>query len=349
MKLYRHLDRTRYQMDFCINNPNRQFYEGEITELGGKVYRIPPKSAGLNEFKRALSAVVKDNGYRHVLRVTSNAMGFLDLKIAHDAGAEVCAARSSNASDGTGWKPWLAHRLGRLLYGKYVNVKIAPSDLAAKYTFGNRAYEGGEVKMLRNAIDLSAFHYDPVGRKSVRAEFGIPEGTKIVGHVGRFQEQKNHSYLIKVFSELCKRMDDARLLLVGEECETASCVRRFVNELGLGSRVIFAGVRRDIPQLLSAMDVFVFPSRFEGMPNTVIEAQAAGLPCVIADTITREADITGLVTYLPIVGNPVAWCKPIVAALSQTRRNDLTADFIRAGYEITSSVREFERIIWGAE
>lgn len=138
MKLYRQLDKTKYQMDFCINVFDKCFYEEEILALGGKIYRIPPKSVSRVAFKKQLYDIVKANHYNYVLRVTSNAFGFMDLKIAHRAGANVCAARSSNSSDGEGLKAKVAHKLGRLLYSKYVNVKIAPSDLAAKYTFGKK-------------------------------------------------------------------------------------------------------------------------------------------------------------------------------------------------------------------
>ena len=118
MKIYRQIDRTKYQMDFCINMSEKCFYEDEILSLGGKIYRIPAKSASLKDFEKQLYNVVNANGYKYVLRVTSSAFGFMDLKIAHKAGAKICAARSSNSSDGGSLKSKVAHRLGRILYGK---------------------------------------------------------------------------------------------------------------------------------------------------------------------------------------------------------------------------------------
>lgn len=345
MKLYRHLDRAQFQMDFCINDKEKQFYEDEIEKLGGRMFRVPSKSSDLNEFKDGLYHVVRDNQYRYVLRVTSNAMGFLDVKIAHDAGAEVCAVRSSNSVDAAGWKSKVAHFVGRVLYGKYVNVKIAPSDLAARHTFGRLAYERGEVRMLRNAIDLNDYKYEAAGRNAIRTQLGIPHDGKVIGHVGRFQRQKNHIYLLQVFAELLHKVPNVWLLLVGDG-ELKPGMEDLSRSLGIQDHVVFAGVRRDVARLLSAMDVFAFPSLYEGMPNTVIEAQATGLPCVIADTITREANITGLVKYRPLGSDVSGWVSDIQHQFEIPRR-DTSADFIRNGYEIRSCVREFEKIIFG--
>ena len=142
MKIHRTIDRTQYQMDYCTNGNGDCFYKNEIEKLGGKIFCVPSKSQTIKGFKKNLKEVIEKNQYKYVLRVTSNAMGFMDLKMAKQAGAEVCIARSSNSSDGGSLKSKIAHRLGSFLYGKYINVKIAPSDLAAKYTFGKKAYEG---------------------------------------------------------------------------------------------------------------------------------------------------------------------------------------------------------------
>ena len=344
MKVYRHLDRTRYQMDFCINHAERQAYEDEIVTLGGRLFRVPSKSADLKGFKSALFDVISRNDYKYVLRVTSNAMGFLDLKIAHKAGACVCAVRTSSAGGDVRVKEKIAHRVGRVLYGRYVNCKIAPSDLAAVHTFGHRSYAAGEVHMIRNAVDLDLFRYDAVGALRVRREFGIPADGHVVGHVGRLDAEKNHRYLFRVFSELLKQDETAWLLLAGKGSLERE-LRSYANELGIGDRVVFAGVRQDIPALMSSMDAFVFPSLYEGMPNTVIEAQATGLPCVVADTITREATVAGDVKFLPLTESVSEWVCAVQKAFTLQRLNP-TSEFMRQGYEICSVVREFEKIIF---
>lgn len=345
MKIYRQVDRTRYQMDFCINAKDKCFYEDEINALGGRIYRIPSKSENTMAFKKQLGAVVRDNGYDHVLRITSSAAGFMDLKIAKGAGAAVCCARSSNSSDGNTLKSRLVHRLGRLLYNRYVDVKIAPSDLAAAYTFGKRAYRNGDVHILHNAVDLNVFRYDPAARKRIRSALGITDDVTLVGHIGRFNTQKNHEFLLDIYDAIHKKNSSAKLMLVGNGT-LENEIRAKVDRLGLNDSVIFTGVRNDVPELLSAMDVFVFPSFYEGMPNTVIEAQATGLPCVIADTITREADITGLVSYLSLSQSADAWA---LAALDRVNaeRQDTGKLFRDRKYDIESVASQFTQMVFG--
>lgn len=133
MKLYRKLDRTKFQMDFCVNAPEKGFYDEEIASMGGRIYRIPCKSSDLPGFRRQLTNVVRENRYDYVLRITASGAGLMDLKLAKKAGASVCVARSSNSGSDGGLKSFLAHRIGRLLYSRYIDVRIAPSDLAAIY------------------------------------------------------------------------------------------------------------------------------------------------------------------------------------------------------------------------
>ena len=344
MKIYRKLDRSRYQMDFCVNIAEKNFYEDEIMALGGRIFKIPAKSGNLPKYKESLRDVVKNGNYDSVLRITSNAMGFLDLKIAKDAGATRCCARSSNSSDGNGLKQWVAHRLGKILYSKYLDVKFAPSDLAAIYTFGKKSYKTGETKILHNGVDLEFFKYDLEKASEIRSELKIDKDIKIIGHVGRFMPQKNHSFLVDVFNEIHKTDDKTILLLVGNGY-LENEIREKISHLNLNDSVIFTGVRSDIPSLMSAMDVFVMPSLFEGMPNTVIEAQAAGLPCVIADTITKEADITGIVSYLPL-NDPKMWAKTALGAIN-TQRTNTRQSFIDKEYDIESVVKNFIKLVFG--
>lgn len=345
MKIYRAIDRERYQMDFCINVDGVCFYTEEIKSMGGKIYHIPSKSQSVKEFTCQLDQIIRKNHYEYVLRITSNAAGFMDLKIAKKAGAKICAARSSNSSDGDGLKVKIAHRLGRILYSKYVDVKFAPSDLAAQYTFGKRAYQKGDVAILHNGVDLNVFRYDKEAGKKIRDEFGISTNEKVIGHIGRFMKQKNHEFLIDIFAEIHQIDKDARFLLVGNG-ETEQQIRDKVKKIGLKECVIFAGVRSDIPQILSAMDVFLFPSLYEGMPNTVIEAQAIGLPCVISDTITRETDITGLVEYLSLDDSAKYWADTVIKHATDPKRKDTADDFKKKGYSIENVAEEFTKLLF---
>ena len=344
MKMYRSIDRSNYQMDFCINTTNECFYEDEIKTLGGKIYRIPAKSQSLKAFRNGLSDCIKSGDYKYVLRITSSAMGFMDLKIAKKAGAEICSARSSNSSDGKSIKSKAAHFLGMILYRKYVDVMISPSDLAAMHTFGRRVYTNGGVYILHNALDLNVYQFDEEARNNIRKEFSVGDNVKIIGHVGRFSKQKNHIFILDVFNEIHKQKHNTVLMLVGNG-ELEKEIKEKIRALSLDDSVIFTGVRSDIPALLSAMDVFVFPSFYEGMPNTVIEAQATGLPCLIADTITKEANVTGLVRYMPLKA-PTDWAKTALNMVSDTRMQTKKI-MIENGYDIESVSKEFVRQVFG--
>ena len=299
MKLYRSLDRTIFQFDFAVNIKEEGFYDKEIYSLGGKIHRFPSKSESFWGYIKGLKKIIQENQYDYVLRVTSNGMGFLDLAIAKMAGAKVCVARSSNSSDGGGVKAFLAHWIGKTLFKRFVDVKIAPSSEAAIYTFGKKDYNRGLVHILHNGLDLDYFSYTKKGRIAVRNEFDITPNQTVLGHVGRFSIQKNHSFLLKIFQCFHESNPDSVLMLVGDG-ELKDDVQKKVQEMGLEKNVIFAGVRSDMPSIYSAMDVFVFSSLYEGMPNAVIEAQACGLRCVVSDKITREANVSGFVTFLPL-------------------------------------------------
>ena len=342
MKIYRQLDRTKYQMDFCVNIFEEGFYDEEITQMGGRIFRIPAKSDNLKEFKKQLSAIIKSEQYETVLRITSNTMGFLDLKIAKKAGAKICAARSSNSNDPAGIKARIAHRLGRILYGKYVDVKIAPSDLAAIYTFGKKNYLQGKVNILHNGLKLFEYAFNPANRTAIRNEFGISEETSVIGHIGRFQQQKNHEFLIDVFYEYLKSNDNSILMLVGVG-DLENQIREKVKELNIENNVIFTGLRQDVPALLSAFDTFVFPSIYEGMPNTVIEAQASGLNCLISDTITKEANITGTVSYISLNMKPGYWANNI--SLSNVQMRPMATEKMKS-YDIDEVTDEFIRLMY---
>lgn len=344
MKVFRALDRTKYQMDFCVN-VEKNFYDKEICELGGKIFYIPPKSNGIKTFKKNLSELIKREKYEYVLRITSNAAGFLDLKIAKKAGAKICSARSSNSSDGLGVKAKMIHRLGRFLYEKYVDVKFAPSDLAAEYTFGKKSIKQRKALILNNGIDLDVFRYYSEERDKLRKELKIDDKI-VVGHIGRFMEQKNHSFLLDVFREIKDKEKNAVLLLIGGNGDLEASVKEKVELLGINDSVIFAGIRSDIPQILSAMDVFVMPSFYEGMPNTVIEAQATGLHCVISNTITKQANITGIVQYLSLDDSAQVWAKKVLE-LVRKPRVDTRQFFIENNYDILSVAVQFTKLVFG--
>ncbi len=339
MKIARCLPSDQYQIDFIVSKDGG-CYTWEVLDRGGRVHKIPERHQAPLGAYRDIYRIVYSNDYKYVLKLGTSPVAVLDLIAAKLGGAKRLALRSCNAPTGVSLRHRLINAVLRPVLNCTADVKIAPSGLAAEFTFGKKAAEK-EVKLLHNGVDLGVFHYDEPGRQRIRREFGL-EDKLVVGHVGRFFQQKNHRFLIDVFAALRKECSQAVLLLVGTG-ELEKEIRAMSEERGLKEDVIFAGVRFDVPQLLSAMDVFVFPSFYEGMPNTVIEAQATGLPCIIADTITNEADITGLVQYLPLSRSPEYWAQTAIAAAG--KRKDSAPAFTAKGYDIQSVAREFVHLI----
>lgn len=214
MKLYRALDKTKYQMDFYCMSLEKGYYEEEIKELGGKVYYAVPKSQNWIKAFLTLKNVVKENKYEYVMRVSQHSLATVDLIAAKMGGAKTLVQRSSNSN--------AASEIGRVLHNLFKwlpmtipNVKIAPSTEAAEYTFGKNCVENGKAMLVKNAIPLDSFLFNKEKREKLRKELNLDDKF-VVGHVGRFDTQKNHSYLIDVFSEIVKRNADSILVLTGK-------------------------------------------------------------------------------------------------------------------------------------
>ena len=340
MKVYRVLPPDAYQLDFIVSEENG-CYTDEVLQRGGRIFVIPKRTEDFWGAMKAITNIVRQNKYEAVIKLGNPSIAGLDLIAARMGGAKKLAMRSCNAPTGLSAKDRCVNALFHPVLNTAANVKIAPSMLAAEFTFGKH-HARKDVTLLHNGVDLDVFRFDEEGRKDIREEFSVQDRF-VVGHIGRFHRQKNHRYLLEVFSKIREQRQDAALLIVGIG-ELEEQIREWAQELGLEESVIFAGQRFDIPRLLSAMDVFVFPSLHEGMPNTVIEAQATGLPCVIADTITPEADITGLVTYLPLTEDKKPWADMALSVASEGRRNT-SADFIAKGYDIRMVAEEFVNLL----
>ena len=344
MKVSRALPPEEYQLDFIVSVEGG-CYTQEVLDRGGKIYRIPLRTRDPIGAFRGIWKVVRSNRYDCVLKLGETSIAAVDLIAAKLGGTTRLAMRSCNALTGLSLTSRCIHSLLRPVLNHVANIKLAPSMLAAEFTFGKRC-ANREVQLIHNGVDLNVFRFDEEGRRRIREEFSLGDRL-VVGHVGRFHEQKNHKYLLEVFREIRNQRHDAVLLLVGSG-ELEGKVRDQAKDLGLEDAIIFTGSRFDIPQLMSAMDVFVFPSFFEGMPNTVIEAQATGLPCVIADTITAEADITGLVKYLALSDSTEKWAETALESAAQNRR-DTHQQILEKGYDIQSVAKTFAGLLMSSD
>lgn len=343
MKIFRSLPED-YKLDFIVSAKSG-FYEKEVIKLGGRIFRVPLRTKQPIKTFKAIYDVVKNNNYTHVLKLCDTPIGVYDLLAAKMGGARVLCVRSCNAGSSNSKLGILVNDFLRPLLNFITDVKIAPSRLAAEFTFGKAEVEAGRVKFIHNGVDLHVYKYDEDNRRKIRREFSIADEQLVIGHIGRFNQQKNHKFLIEVFAEVLKQEPNALLMLVGDG-EKKSEVKEQINALGIEESVIFTGIRSDVPSLLSAMDVFVFPSFYEGMPNTVIEAQATGLPCVIADTITEEAEVTDCVHFKSLNQSAEEWVEKIL----ESDNNNTVDRYLYSkvmknrGYDINDVVKMFEKI-----
>lgn len=346
MKLYRSWDRNQYQMDFCVNVWGNNYYEDEINLLGGKIYRIPSRTENYIQHNKQLRMIIQKYQYKYVLVVSSSATAYLDLKVAKKAGATICAVRSSNSNIGSSRLKRVLQAMLRIAYMKYANVLMAPSDLAAENMFGKQYQKDKRFVYQRNGLNLSTYSYSESKRTSIRQEFGIRDDEVLVGHVGRFFLQKNHKFLINIFNMMLQLQPNCKLMLVGTG-ELESEIKCMIHNLDIDDKVVFTGVRPDVPDLLSAMDIFVFPSFFEGMPNTVVEAQAVGLPCLISDTITKDVRITERVYFMSLNCNEKKWAEKAIGILGQHEDRNTTYQLIDSGYDIGACMKTFINSIFG--
>lgn len=335
MKVYRQIDKARYQFDFVLNTPQKCYYEDEILGLGGKIYRVTAKSKSVIKNYKDIKKIVSEQHYRIVFKCGEQAMSWTEMLAAKQGGATKRIMRSTNSKGGDSKAAKVVHCLSRIPLGMLVTDKIAPSKVAGEWLFGKNGCQ--HLVLMNNGLDLDEYTYTFERRSTARKEFAIPQSAFVIGHVGRFNEQKNHDFLIDIFDAYHKKSENTYLFLIGDG-PLKKQVENKIDNLGLRDCVILAGNRADVNILYSAMDLFVFPSFYEGMPNTVIEAQANGLPCLVSDTITKDANITGNVEYIAL-----GHCNSWVDAINHggLKRYNGAESLKRAGYDIGSVVQQY--------
>lgn len=343
MKIFRNLS-DEYKLDFVVSS-EIGYYEDEVIKLGGIIHRVPLRTKHPVRTLNMIRKIVKENNYKYILKLSDTPIAVFDLISAKLGGAVKTSVRSCNASSTDSHIRNTINFILRPVFNLVSDVKIAPSKLAAEYTFGVNAVTKGKVHFLKNGIDIDAFRYSSDNRAAIRQEFNM-EKEFVVGHIGRFNNQKNHKFLISIFNCLQNKCPNVKLLLVGKG-ELERDIHNMVEDKGIQNKVVFAGVRSDIPNLLSGIDLFVFPSFYEGMPNTIIEAQATGLQCVISDTITKEADITGLVEYVSLEKSPEYWADICIDKLNNPSERISPVDcFVKSGYDIKDVTKKFIELLF---
>ena len=338
MDLYRHMDRSVVQFDFVVHSKEEGYFNEEIRKLGGRIFRVP-RFRVLNYFSycRAWKKLLQEHrdadgrSEFHMIQGHMTSTAAIYLPIARKCGIETTIAHARSAGVDKGLKGILTRFLRRNL-SKKADYLFTCSELAGISVFGKKAVEQGRTRFLPNAIDCQKFAPDPLVREKIRRELGI-ENCYVIGHVGRFHYAKNHEYLLRVFAELVKRKTrDYVLLLLGEGSGMED-IRILSRELGIGDKVYFLGNKSNVNDYYQAMDYFVYPSRFEGMPGTIVEAQTAGLRCLMSDTICKEVIATELVTTRSIREDPGLWADEIEQHL-QYQRSSRVDEMKELGFDV---------------
>lgn len=341
MNLYRSIDRGKIQFDFLVNFDGDMYFQGEIERLGGRIYRMetllratPPVYAfRLKRFFR------QHNEYKIVHSHLETTTGII-LECAKKAGVPLRIAHAHNTRHS---RTGLFHIVENT-YKNYCRGKIGPaatgmfacSEPAAKWLYRDKS---SQAVIFKNGIDIDKFRFSPADRGRTADMLGIPESTTVLIHTGRFYDQKNHHYLIEIFEAYQKINQDSLLLLIGEGPLREDIEKRALAK-GLLHSIRFLGIRDDVDALLQRGDIFLLPSKFEGLPLALVEAQCAGLNCYVSDRVPGESDLgCGLVTFLSL-DSPDEWAESLLKTPAD--RTSVSKKVAAAGYDIKQTAKRLE-------
>lgn len=337
MNYYRHIDRSKVQFDFLTHGEPEEATRAEVEALGGTITVITPKSTSLWRNLRETRRYIGPTTPHQVVHVhTASPTSFVYLLAAGLAGKRVRVVHS-HATDLESPPGSLQHRIHRVLQPVLrwtATDLLACSRAAGDWLYGVSVRDS--VRVLPNAIDVDRFRFSPILRQQLRRRLGV-EDRLVIGNIGRFAEQKNHKLLVDIFAEIVRLDPSAVLLLVGEGALMAD-VQAQVAAASLQNSVLFLGARGDVPALLQAMDLFLLPSLFEGLPLVLVEAQAAGLPCLASSTVTEEVQLTELLQFLDLAASPTAWAEKALAMANAARQTEAIL-VAAAGYDIRTAAQ----------
>lgn len=313
MNYYRHIDKNKVQFDFLTHRPEKDDYDDEILSMGGKVY-YAPRLYPQNYV--AYFSYMKHFFYEHpeykIIHSHIDSMSYLPLKAAMKSGVPIRIAHSHNTSIDRDFKYFL-----KMYYRKKI-TGVATDYLACGEEAGRFLFKNNPFMVVPNAIDKKDFVYNETVRLKKRKELGVNDEI-VYGHIGRISYQKNHKMLVEVFAEIVKINPKSILLIIGVG-EKENEIRKLVHDKGLGSKVKFLGKRTDVSSLYQAMDAFVMPSYFEGVPVVGVEAQFSKLPCFFSDRVPVEVSFCKDTYFISLEDSAYDWAKFITDKLNVLKR-----------------------------
>lgn len=344
MNYYRNVDRTKVQFDFMVHRQERGAYDDEIEALGGKIYRMPPVQPGhFGEYKKAVAKFFDEHNEYQIVHSHMSELGYYVFREAKSRGIKCTVCHAHNAphfSDETliekakdVVRNYFKHRIR-----KYTDHKFICGIEAGNWLFGEKNRDS--FVMMNNAVDAHRFGWDAEKAQQMRKALST-DGRFAICHVGRFNSQKNHTFLIDIFKEINKKNKDAVLLLVGAG-DLEEKIRQKVSTLGLDENVRFLGLRDDVNDILLASDVFLFPSLYEGLPVTLVEAQSSGIKCIISDSIPTDCRITENVEAVSLEKSAEAWADEVLKYADGYDRKDAFGQISAAKFDIKENAEWLE-------
>ena len=305
MNYYRCINHDMYQFDFIVCEGSTHIPREEIEGLGGRVFLVPDYS-DLGRYRAALRRLFQEEGWE-IVHSHMNALSIFSLSVAEEVNIPVRIAHSHTSTGKGEFLKSLIKNILRLQSNRYPTHKVACSEHAGKWLFGNKA----SFSLIPNSVDLEAFRFDASMREKVRLALGVKIDQLVIGHIGRFAPQKNHAFLLEVFEKVLNLVPDAVLVLVGDG-PLMEDVKEKVSEKGITQSVVFLGNCQDTMALYSSFDLFCLPSLYEGLPMVGVECQASGIPILASDEVTREAAATSLMEFESLSSNPEIWARHLI-------------------------------------
>lgn len=334
MSYYRKLNLVKDQIDFVVTGDKIAFEE-EIKNAGSTVYKLPDLKRHPLQYTKTLSKILKENKYDVAHINMLSAANILPLKISKKFKIKKIIAHSHNSNIPSGIIRKLLHYFNKNKIQKYANEYLACSELAGKWLFG----ENIKFIVLNNAVDLDKFRYIEKFRKEIRSKYSIKEKEFVIGHIGRFSEQKNQEFIIEFFNKYLKFNKMAKLILIGSG-ENQSIIKQKISKLNIDNNVVIVDNTLEVYKYYSAFDLFVLPSKFEGLPVVGIEAQANGLSCLFSDRITKELSINNNLKFLSI-DYIDEWVNAIIE-MKYNRCNNILLK--KKGYSIEENAIQLQKI-----
>lgn len=335
LNLANNVDPARFQFDFLYSDLGSEpIFAAELATQGSRFYGVTPRRTSPRRNRQDLEALFAEESF-DTLHFHTNTVSYVEpVRAALRHGVRVIV-HSHNAGASRSRVTRALHVWHRRTLPWDKITRVAVSGEAGRWMFGNRSFD-----VLHNGIDAEAFSFRPEARRDLRRSLGITADAFVVGSVAAFLPAKNHEFLMRVFAQVAQRDPAARLVLVGAgPLETQ--VREQVRELGLETQVHLLGRRSDIPEILAAMDALLLPSRHEGFPLVVLEAQASGLPCLLSDAVTSEVGVGPACQHLPLHAEPSRWAAALLASAYTPRSLDGPSRVHEAGLSVA---RATERV-----